>query len=102
MIPTKLVRLVANYLAGPLSLSINNSLNKEGLFPKNAKVVSVAPVDIKMDDKNGVKFSPNKFYLKNLFMKILKARLENKQFKFSFYVYLWRILQYTACIYLIY
>ena len=49
--------------------------------------ISVAPVDIKMGDKNGVKFSPNKLLLKSLFTKILKTRLENKQFIFSFHDY---------------
>ena len=33
----KLVRLAANYVAGPLSQSINNSI-KKGMFPENAKV----------------------------------------------------------------
>ena len=53
MIPLKLVKLATNYLAGFLLQSINNSI-KEGLFPKNAKVVSDIPVDKKSDDKNSV------------------------------------------------
>ena len=43
-IPSKLVELAANYLAGPLSQSINNSI-KKGMFPNNAKVASVTPID---------------------------------------------------------
>ena len=46
-IPPKLVRLAANYLAGPLSQSINNSI-KKGMFPENANVASVTPIDKKL------------------------------------------------------
>ena len=46
MMPPKLVRLAANYLAGPLSQSIDNSI-KIGLFPENAKVSPVTPIDKK-------------------------------------------------------
>ena len=53
MMPPKLVNLAANYLAAYLSQSTNNSL-KEGLFPENAKVASVTPIDRKTDDKSSV------------------------------------------------
>ena len=52
-IPPKLVKLVANYLAGPLSQSINNSV-KNRMFPKNSKVASVTSTDKKTDDKNSL------------------------------------------------
>ena len=53
MMPPKLVQLAANYLNEPLSQSINNSI-KKGLFPENAKVASVTPMDKKTDGKNSV------------------------------------------------
>ena len=52
-IPPKLVKLAVNYLAGPLPLSINNSIKKQ-VFPEKAKVASVTPIDKKTDDKNSV------------------------------------------------
>ena len=39
MMPPKLVKLAANYLARSFSQSVNNSI-KKGLIPENAKVVS--------------------------------------------------------------
>ena len=53
MMPPKLVKLDANYLAEPLSQSINNSI-KQGLFPKSPKFASVTPIDKKIGDKNSV------------------------------------------------
>ena len=53
MMLVKLVKLVANYLAGPLSQTINNSI-KERLFHGNIKVVTVTPVDKKTDNKSFV------------------------------------------------
>ena len=50
----KLVKLVENYLAGPPSQSINDSI-KKGLFPENAKVASVTNIrDNKTYDKKSV------------------------------------------------
>ena len=49
MMPPKLVKLAANYLAGPLSQSVNSSI-KKGLFPENAKVASVTPIDKETDE----------------------------------------------------
>ena len=46
LIPSRLVKLTASYLAGPLSQSVNNSIRKR-LFPENAKVVSVSRIDKK-------------------------------------------------------
>ena len=53
MMPPKLVKLEANYLGRPLSQSTNNSIKKE-LFPENAKIASVTPLDKKTDDKSSV------------------------------------------------
>ena len=80
MMPPKLVKLAANYLAEPLSQSINNSITK-GLFPENAKVASVSPIDKKTDDKNSVlNFRP--ISVLNCFSKvyetILKTQLAEK------------------------
>ena len=53
MMPPKFVKLATNYLARPLSQSINNSIKKE-LFPENTNAASVSPIDNKTDDKNSV------------------------------------------------
>ena len=50
-IPPTLVKLAANYLAEPLSQSIDNSI-KKGMFPENPQVASVTPVDKKSNDRN--------------------------------------------------
>ena len=42
MIPPKLVRLAANYLAGPLSQSIKNSI-KKGCFLKMQRLPQLLP-----------------------------------------------------------
>ena len=41
-IPPKLVKFAANYLAGPLSQSINNSI-KKGCFPKMQRLPQLLP-----------------------------------------------------------
>ena len=65
MMPPKLFKLAASYLAIPLSQLINNSI-KKGLFPENAKLVSGTPIDKKTDDKNFVlNFCPK---MKNIYM----------------------------------
>lgn len=46
LIPSRLVKLAASYLVGPLSQSVNNSIRKR-LFPENAKVVPVSRIDKK-------------------------------------------------------
>ena len=40
-------------LSQPLADAINNSISK-GVFPDNAKIVSVSPIDKQSDDKNKV------------------------------------------------
>ena len=74
------------------------------MFPENAKVASVTPIDQKTDDKNSVfKFSSNRYF--KLLLKSLRkhtkntTRGKNEQSIFRFYLCLWRILQYAACDY---
>ena len=78
--PSKLVKLAANYLAEPLSQAINNSI-KKGLFPENANVSSVTPIDKKTDDKNSVlNFYPISVLncFSNVYENILKTQLVEK------------------------
>ena len=49
----KLVKLAAGVLAAPLSKTINNSISK-GVFPNEAKIALVSPLDKKTPDKNSV------------------------------------------------
>ena len=75
-----LVTLATNYLAGPLSQSINNSI-KKGMFPENAKVASVNPRDKKTDDKDSVlNFRPISVLncFSKVYEKILKTKLLEK------------------------
>ena len=79
-IPPKLVKLAVNYLAGPLPQFIDNNIKKE-MFPENANVASVTPIDKKTDDKNSVlNFRP--ISILNCFSKvyenILKTQLVEK------------------------
>ena len=77
MIPRKLVKLAANYLARPLSQSINNRIKKR-LFPENAKVASVN------SDKNSVLyFRPTSVLncFSKVYEKILKAQPVKKMNK---------------------
>ena len=46
----KLVKLAARDLAAPLSETINNSISK-GVFPNEAKIVLVSPLDKKHQTK---------------------------------------------------
>ena len=50
-IPPKLVRISAEVLSQPLADAINNSISK-GVFPDNAKIPSVSPIDKQSGDKN--------------------------------------------------
>ena len=52
-IPPKLVKISAEVLSQPLADAINNSISK-GVFPDNAKIASVSPIDKQSDDKNKV------------------------------------------------
>ena len=100
--PPKLVKLAPDYLAGPLSQSINICI-KKGMFLENAKVASATPIDKKTDDKNSIKFSYNKCLI--LLLKILRkhtkntTRGKNEQSIFHFYLCVQRIVQYATCAY---
>ena len=50
-IPPKLVKLSAEVLITPLSIAISNSL-KYGIFPDDAKIASVIPLDNGKPNKN--------------------------------------------------
>ena len=52
-IPTKLIKLSAKVISKPLVIAINNSFNK-GMFPDNAKIVCVSPLDKDINDKYSV------------------------------------------------
>ena len=49
----KLVKLAAGVLAAPLSKTINNSISK-GVFPNEAKIARVSPLDKKTRNKSFV------------------------------------------------
>ena len=78
--PPKLIKLPAKVLSKPLAIAINNSFNK-GMFPDNAKIACVSPLDKHTDDKYSVtNFQPvsvlNKF--SKIYEKIVKDFLINK------------------------
>ena len=50
-IPPALIKMAAESLSIPLSIAINNSL-KYNIFPSNAKVACVKPLDKKTEDKH--------------------------------------------------
>ena len=50
-IPPKLVKISAEVLSQPLADAANNT---KGVFPDNAKIASVSPIDKQSDDKNKV------------------------------------------------
>ena len=52
-IPQKLVKLAAGVLAAPLAKTINSSISK-GVFPNEAKIALVSPLDRKTSDKNSI------------------------------------------------
>ena len=52
-IPLKQVKLAARVLAATLSKTINNSISK-GVFPNEAKIALVSPLDKKAPDKSFV------------------------------------------------
>ena len=80
MVPPTLVQLAENYLAGPLSQSINNSIKK--VVPENAKFASLTySLQNKTDDKDSA-FNFCRISLLNCFSKvyenILKIQLVEK------------------------
>ena len=49
-IPMKLVILASDFLSKPISKALNTCIISR-TFPKNAKVATVVPIDMKTDDK---------------------------------------------------
>ena len=75
-IPPKLVKISAEVLSQPLANAINNSISK-GVFPDNAKISSVSPIDKQSDDKNKVSnFRP--VSVLNAFSKIYESVIKNQ------------------------
>ena len=63
-------------LSQPLADTINNSISK-GVFPDNAKIASVSPIDKQSDDKNKVSnFRP--VSVLNTFSKIYEFVIKNE------------------------
>ena len=75
-IPPKLVKISAEVLSQPPADAINNSISK-GVFPDNAKISSVSPIDKQSDDKNKVSnFRP--VSVLNAFSKIYESVIKNQ------------------------
>ena len=51
--PPKLIKIAANVLCQPLSNAVNNSLSK-GIFPGDAKIAMVSPLDKGTSNKNDI------------------------------------------------
>ena len=74
--PPKLVKISSEVLSQPLADAINNSISK-GVFPDNAKIASVSPIDKQSDEKNKVSnFRP--VGVLNTFAKIYKFVIKNQ------------------------
>ena len=67
-IPPKLIKLSPKVLSKPLAIAINNGFTK-GMFPDNAKIACVSPLDKLTDDKYSVTNFPPVSVL-NAFSKI--------------------------------
>ena len=52
-IPLALIKVAAEPLSTPISIAINNSF-KHNIFPSNAKVACVKPVDKKTENKDSI------------------------------------------------
>ena len=75
-IPPKLVKLSAEVLSTPLSIAINNSL-KYGVFPDDAKIASVIPLDKGKPNKNEISnFRP--VSILNTFSKIYEKVIKDQ------------------------
>ena len=73
-IPPKLFKLAANYSAGTLLQSINNSI-KKGYFPKIERFHQLLPSMRKLMTKTCIKFLSNKYY--KFLLKSLRKHTEN-------------------------
>ena len=79
-IPKKLVKLGSDILAEPLSIAINNSISTF-IFPNNAKIASVVPIDKKTYDKYVISnFRP--VSILNCFSKLYENVIKNELLKF--------------------
>ena len=56
-IPPALIKIAAEPLSAPFSIAINNSF-KQNIFPENAKVTCVKPLDKKTENKHSVSGFP--------------------------------------------
>ena len=74
-IPPKLVKISAKVLSQPLADAINSNISK-GVFPGNAKIASVSPIDKQSDDKNKSNFRPVRVL--NTFSKIYESVIKNQ------------------------
>ena len=74
-IPPALIKMAAEPLSTPLSIAINNSF-KYNMFPGNAKVVCVKPLDKKTKDKHGIS-NFRLVSILNTFSKIYKMFAKN-------------------------
>ena len=75
-IPPKLVKLLAEILSTVLSITINNSL-KYGVFPDDAKIASVIPLDKGKPNKNEISnFRP--VSILNTFSKIYEKVIKDQ------------------------
>ena len=52
-IPPKLIKIASNFLAPILTIAINSSI-ENSVFPENAKVATVVPLDKGKPDKNDI------------------------------------------------
>ena len=52
-LPPTLIKIAAESLSTPLSIAINNSF-KQNIFPDNAKVACVKPLDKKTENKHSI------------------------------------------------
>ena len=78
-IPTKLVKLASDFLAEPLPIAINISISTS-IFPNNAKIASVVPIDKKTDDKYVISnFRP--VSILNCFSKVYENVTKNELLK---------------------
>ena len=80
----KLVKLAAGVLAAPLSKTINNGILK-GVFPNEAKVTLVSPLDKKTPDKHSVlNYRPVSIFptFSKIFGKFIKNYLMKSMYNF--------------------
>ena len=75
-IPPKLIKIGADIIAEPLTKAINCCL-RQGIFPDNAKIASVVPVDKGKPDKYDV-LSYRPVSILNVFSKIYEKVIKNQ------------------------